>query len=167
MVSAQKKVGRWSNEVLQNGAKWCTVGAMVGMYLSGEFDHTLDPKGRVTLPARYREYFQDGVMLVRLPNGDPCISVFHPDSWAEFDQKYLEARDFFENEADRWSTRDIYKNQDYMEPDKAGRVLLPAKRIAELGLSGKVKIIGVRSHLEIWDPDTLAAAEQGRRGQHG
>jgi len=137
---------------------------MVGMFLSGEFDHTLDPKGRVTLPARYRDYFQKGAVLVRLPNGDPCISVFHPDSWQEFDRKYLEQKDFFESRADRWSTRDVYKNQDLVEPDKQGRVLLPAKRITELGLSGKVKIIGVRTHLEIWDPDTLAAWEAERQG---
>jgi transcriptional regulator MraZ len=136
---------------------------MVGMFLSGEFDHTLDPKGRVTLPARYREYFQKGVILVRLPNGEPCVSVFRPESWAEFDQKYLESRDFFENETDRWRARDIYKNQDFVEPDRQGRVLLSSKHIKELGLSGKVKIIGVRTHLEIWDPDTLAAAEAERQ----
>jgi MraZ protein len=116
---------------------------MVGMFLSGEFDHTLDPKGRVTLPARYREYFQKGAVLVRLPNREPCISVFSPDSWVEFDQKYLEGRDFF---------------------DKQGRVLLSAQSIKDLCLSGKVKILGVRTHLEIWDPETLAAAEQGRLG---
>ncbi len=60
--------------------------------------------------------------------------------------------------------REIYKNHDQVEPDKQGRVLLSAQRIKELGLSGKVKIIGVRTHLEIWDPETLAAAEQGRLG---
>jgi MraZ protein len=137
---------------------------MVGMYLSGEFDHTLDPKGRVTLPARYREYFQNGAILVRFPNREPCISVFHPAAWDEFDGKYLEALNVFENEADSWRARDIYKNQDFVEPDKQGRVLLPAKRIKELGLGGKVKIIGVRTHLEIWDPDTLAAMEAERQG---
>lgn len=137
---------------------------MVGMFLSGEFDHALDAKGRVTLPARYREYFRKGVVLVRFPEREPCVSVFHPDSWAEFDEKYLESQDFFENASDRWSTRDIYKNQDFVEPDAQGRVLLPAQRIKELGLNGKVKIIGVRTHLEIWDPDTLAAEEEKRRG---
>jgi MraZ protein len=137
---------------------------MVGMFLSGEFDHALDPKGRVTLPARYRDYFRDGVVLVRFPDREPCVSVFHPDSWGEFDQKYLEQKDFFENSDDRWSARDIYKNQDFVEPDAQGRVLLPAQRIKELGLNGKVKIIGVRTHLEIWDPDTLAAEEEKRRG---
>jgi MraZ protein len=150
--------------VLQSGRKWCRVRRMVGMFLSGEFDHTLDPKGRVTLPARYREHFRDGVVLVRLPDREPCISVFHPDSWMEFDQKHLEAKDFFENADDRWSVRDIYRNQDYVDPDAQGRVLLPAQRIKELGLSGKVKIIGVGTHLEIWDPETLAAEDEKRRG---
>jgi MraZ protein len=139
---------------------------MVGMYLSGEFDHTLDPKGRVTLPARYRDYFRDGVVLVRFPDREPCISVFHPDSWGEFDQKYLESLNVFENEADAWRARDIYKNQDSIEPDAQGRVLLPAQRIKELGLNGKVKIIGARTHLEIWDPETLAAEEEKRRGNN-
>jgi MraZ protein len=137
---------------------------MVGMFLSGEFDHTLDLKGRVTLPARYREHFRDGVVLVRLPEREPCISVFHPDSWAEFDQKYLEGKDFFENAGHRWSTREIYKNQEFVEPDAQGRVLLPAQRAKELGLNGKVKIIGVRTHLEIWDPETLAAEEAKSHG---
>lgn len=136
---------------------------MVGMFLSGEFDHALDPKGRVTLPARYREHFRKGAVLVHFQDREPCICVFHPDSWDEFDQKYLESLNVFENEADAWRARDIYKNQDFVEPDAQGRVLLPAQRIRELGLSGKVKIIGVRTHLEIWDPDTLAAAEEQRR----
>jgi DNA-binding transcriptional regulator/RsmH inhibitor MraZ len=82
----------------------------------------------------------------------------------EFDQKYLEGRDFFESATDRWSTRDIYKTRDEVEPDKQGRVLLSAQSIKDLSLSGKVKILGVRTHLEIWDPETLAAAEQGRLG---
>ena len=137
---------------------------MVGMFLSGEFDHALDPKGRVTLPARYRDYFRDGAVLVRLPDREPCISVFQPDSWGEFDGKYLDKQDFFESSSDRWSTRDIYRMQDFVEPDAQGRVLLPAQRIKELGLNGRVKIIGVRTHLEIWDPDTLAAEDQKRRG---
>jgi DNA-binding transcriptional regulator/RsmH inhibitor MraZ len=42
--------------------------------------------------------------------------------------------------------------------------LLPAQRAKELGLNGKVKIIGVRTHLEIWDPETLAAEEAKSHG---
>jgi transcriptional regulator MraZ len=137
---------------------------MVGMFLSGEFDHALDPKGRVTLPARYRDYFRDGAILVHLPGQEPCLSVFRPDVWDAEDGKYLEGKDSFESADDRWLVRDIYRMQDFIEPDAQGRILLPDKRIKELGLNGKVKIIGVRTHLEIWDPDTLAAEEEKRRG---
>jgi MraZ protein len=136
---------------------------MARLLLSGEFDHALDGKGRVTLPARYREYFQEGAVLVRFQDREPCIRVYHPDEWAEFDGKYLEDLDVFGNQRDSWTMRGIYRNQDRVEPDRQGRVLLPPKRVQELGLSGKVKILGNRTHLEIWDPATLAALEQEER----
>lgn len=139
---------------------------MQRILLSGEFDHALDPKGRVTLPARYREYFDKGAVLVRFPGKEPCISVFHPDSWDEFDAKNIEPLDVFKSEADDWRAREIYMNQDFVEPDRQGRVLLPNNRIKELGLSAKVKIIGNRNRLEIWNPDTLAARRAERQGKN-
>jgi MraZ protein len=122
--------------------------------LSGTFEHTLDPKGRVTLPARYREYFHDGAVLVRFPDGEPCISVFHPETWKKFDAKNIEPLDTFNDSAAAWRSRSIYMNQDLVEPDGQGRVLL-GKQVEKAGLSGKVIIIGARTHLEIWDPDTF------------
>ncbi len=132
--------------------------------LSGEFDHTLDPKGRITLPARYREYFSRGAVLVRIPGEDPCVRVYHPDAWREFDEKYLEPLNVFESATDGWRVRNIYRNQDEVEPDRQGRVLIPQQRIKELGLSGRVKIVGNRTHLEIWNPTTLAELEEKRDG---
>jgi MraZ protein len=137
---------------------------MQQILLSGDFDHTLDPKGRITLPARYREYFQGGAVLVRLQENEPCVRVYHPESWADFDAKYIEPLNAFESEADNRRTRKIYSGLDLVEPDKQGRVLVPAKRIDELGLSGKVKILGNRTHLEIWNPDTYAAYEAQEGG---
>jgi MraZ protein len=133
---------------------------MDDLLLRGTFDHTLDAKGRVTLPARYREHFQYGVVLVRIPDGEPCISVYHPVTWARFDTKYIEPLNVFESKADAWRARAIYMNQDLVEPDGQGRVLLSARQIKEVGLSGKVTIIGARDHLEIWDPDTFASRQQ-------
>ena len=141
--------------------------SMQQILLSGDFDHALDPKGRVTLPARYREYFQHGAVLVRFPEGEACVCVYHPESWKEFDAKYIEPLDVFGNVEDAWTAREIYENQDHVETDKQGRVLIPSHRIKELGLSGKVKIIGNRTHLEIWNPDTLAARKAERRGKNG
>jgi MraZ protein len=133
---------------------------MGDLFLSGMFEHTLDAKGRVTLPARYREHFQAGAVLVHLPNDEPCVSVYDPRTWARFDAKYIEPLNVFENKADAWRARAIYMNQDSVEPDGQGRVLLSARHIKEVGLSGKVIIIGARDHLEIWDPDTFADRQQ-------
>jgi MraZ protein len=127
--------------------------------LSGTFEHTLDPKGRVTLPARYREYFHNGVVLVRFPDGEPCISVFHPDAWDTFDDKNIEPLDTFNDPTAAWRARNIYSNQDFVEPDGQGRVLL-GRHIDKVGLAGKVTIIGARTHLEIWDPATYAERQQ-------
>ncbi len=131
---------------------------MQRVLLSGKFDHTLDPKGRITLPARYREYFQGGAVLVRLPDNEPCVRVYRRDSWDEFDAKNIGPLDVFGNEAHSWQARTIYEKLDEVEPDRQGRVLVPSERIEELGLSGKVKIVGNRTHLEIWNPETYAAA---------
>ena len=90
----------YQRKVLKSGAKWCRMSNMQRILLSGEFDHAVDPKGRVTLPARYREYFEKGVVLVRFPGKEPCVSVFHPESWEEFDAKNIEPLDVFEMGAD-------------------------------------------------------------------
>jgi len=138
---------------------------MKGTRLGGSFDHSLDPKGRVTLPARYRDYYRDGVVLVRFVDEEPCIKVFNTDGWEEYDERHIEPLNVFDNPADGWRTRQIYQNQDYVDMDRQGRVLLPANQIKELGLSGKVKIIGARTHLEIWDPDTLEARSKETGGR--
>ena len=89
-----------------------------------------------------------------------CISVYHPAEWAKFDTRYIEPLNVFESKTDAWRARAIYMNQDAVEPDGQGRVLLSARQIKEVGLSGKVTIIGDRDHLEIWDPDTFASRQQ-------
>ena len=127
--------------------------------LSGTYEHTLDAKGRVTLPASYRDYFQEKAVLVRFPNGEPCISVFHPDTWRKFDARNIEPLDTFNDNTAAWRARSIYKNQNEVEPDGQGRIQL-GRHAEKVGLSGKVLIIGARTHLELWDPDTFERREQ-------
>jgi MraZ protein len=137
---------------------------MEQLRLSGEFDHTLDPKGRVTLPARYRDYFGRGAVLVLIPDEEPCVRVYSPHAWNEYDKKWLEPLNVFENKDESWKVREIYRNMDEVEPDRQGRVLLSAQRIKDLDLSGKVKIIGNRTHLEIWNPATYVESQKQGRG---
>jgi MraZ protein len=148
---------------------WWEVGYCMDMnwqQLSGEFDHAVDPKGRITLPARYRDIFIEGAIMVLLSRGEECLSVFSPAAWNEYDEKRLGPLDTFNNPADDWTVRSTYRNQSFEVPDKQGRVMLPGSLAKRLELSGKVKILGVRDHLEIWNPDHLAAREAERQAEH-
>jgi len=131
---------------------------MAKFLLSGTYDHTLDPKGRVTLPAKYREHFRDRAYVVHLPR-TKCVSVFSPEDWDAYDEKYLEPLDVHGSKEDDWEIRHTFGNLDSVVPDGQGRVLIAARHIQDLGLNGKVTIFGNRDHLEIWNPETYAAEE--------
>ena len=139
---------------------------MNGQKLYGEFEHAVDPKGRITLPARYRDYFVEGAVMVLLPRGERCLSVFNQAAWDEYDEKHLAPLDPFNSSEDGWTVRDTYRYQTSEVPDKQGRVLLSGVLSEKLGLSGKVKIIGARTHLEIWNPEKLAACEAERQPEN-
>jgi MraZ protein len=138
---------------------------ITGQKLYGEFDHAVDPKGRITLPARYREYFADGAVMVYLsgPKREKCLSVFGLAAWDEYDEKHIVPLDTFNSPDDDWTVRDVYEYLTEETPDKQGRVMLPANIVDILELSSKVKIIGARTHLEVWDPDHFAARKAERQ----
>lgn len=133
--------------------------------LSGEFEYALDPKGRLTLPARFRDYFSRGAVTVHLLETESCIRIYTPEDWQEFDSRHLADLDEFGDEKATWKIRRIYGNLDEVEPDRQGRILLSAQRIKELGLNGKVMIRGARTHLEIWDPETYFAELEKARAK--
>jgi len=60
-----------------------------------------------------------------------------PDNWAKFDAKHIEPLDVFENKTDAMRARLIYMNQDVVEPDGQGRVLLSARQSKKWAYRGK------------------------------
>jgi MraZ protein len=139
---------------------------MDDLKLSGTFEHTLDPKGRVTLPATYRDYFRDGAVLVRFPGGEPCVNVFHPHAWDKYDEKHYGPLNVRENKAHEWEVRNVYRSMTEVPLDTAGRVLL-GRHIDAIGLPTKVTIIGAKDHLEVWDPETLAQRDAEMAASNG
>jgi MraZ protein len=116
--------------------------------LLGEYDHSLDDKNRLTLPAKFRQSFSDGVVLARGMDG--CLAVYTREGWETFVESRLAALDPLSKEA-RQMSRFMFAGAAETELDKQGRVMVPAPLIEHAGLEREVVVAGVRDHLEIWD----------------
>jgi MraZ protein len=116
--------------------------------LLGEYDHTLDDKNRLTLPARFRQAFAGGVVVTR--GMDSCLAVYTREAWDDLVGARLAALDPFSREA-RQMSRFLFAGAIEAELDKQGRVGLPQALLQHARLDREVVVVGVRDHVEIWD----------------
>jgi MraZ protein len=118
--------------------------------LLGEFVQRLDAKNRVTLPAKFRPTFADGVVVTKGLDG--CLNVFNREGWESFAAARLAQLDPFNKESRRVS-RFVYAGASETELDAQGRVNLPQTLLQHAGLTKDIVVAGVRDRLEIWDLD--------------
>ncbi|HEY6067928.1 MAG TPA: division/cell wall cluster transcriptional repressor MraZ [Gaiellaceae bacterium] len=116
--------------------------------LLGEHEHTLDDKNRLTLPARFREAFAEGVVVTRGLDG--CLYAFRRSDWAGLVESRLSSLDPLRPEGRRLQ-RHFFSGATESELDKQGRVMIPASLIAHAKLGKEVVVAGVNDRLEIWD----------------
>jgi MraZ protein len=117
----------------------------------GEYEHTLDDKNRLTLPAKFRESFSEGAVVTRGMDG--CLSVFTKDGWERFVEFRLGELDPFSSEA-RQIQRFLFSGASEAEPDRQGRVMIPSALLQHAKLGREVVVAGVRDRVEIWDRAT-------------
>jgi MraZ protein len=115
----------------------------------GQFQHTLDAKGRLILPAKFRAEYERGGHLS--PNTDGCVALWTPGEFTrQADERLVQARNGGADElrlARYWAA-----NSSDAEFDKQGRFALPAA-IRDYGqLEGDVLIVGSLDHIELWNP---------------
>jgi MraZ protein len=126
----------------------------------GEYEHTIDDKNRLTLPARFREPLAGGVVVTR--GLDACLDVYPRDDWNRLVEARLAPLDPFSREA-RELKRFFFTGAAEAELDKQGRVLVPPRLLERASIEREVVVAGVHDHLEIWDRrawgDHLAAVE--------
>jgi MraZ protein len=118
--------------------------------LLGEYEHTLDEKNRLTLPARFRESFSEGVVISR--GMDRCLSVYPGAEWEKAIETRLRQLDPLSREA-RSLQRYFYSGATEAELDKQGRIVIPAGLIEYAGLGRDVIVAGIRDRLEVWNRD--------------
>ena len=114
----------------------------------GEYEHTIDDKNRLTLPARFRERLMPGIVLTR--GLDACLDVYERVAWDGLVDARLAPLDPFSREA-RELKRFFFSAATDAELDKQGRVLVQPALLRHAKLGREVVVAGVHDHLEIWD----------------
>jgi MraZ protein len=112
----------------------------------GEYTHTLDDKGRLTLPARWRQELSDGVVITR--GLDPCLLII-PASRFENIARKMDQLGFNKSDA-RALSRYLFAKAIDDTPDKQGRVNIPQALREFAGINGDAMIVGVNNWIEIW-----------------
>ena len=112
----------------------------------GEYQHTIDDKGRLIIPARLREGLGDRFVITK--GLDNCLFVYPLSGWQEMEQK-LRSLPFTRADA-RAFVRFFFSGATECELDRQGRVLLPGPLREYAALEKEVVIVGVSSRVEIW-----------------
>jgi len=116
--------------------------------LLGTHEHTIDDKNRLTLPAKFRESFADGLVVSK--GLDQCLQAYRREDWDRLVESRLAPLDPFSQEARRIQ-RFHFSGASEAELDKQGRLMIPAPLLEHAQLSREVVVAGMRDHVEIWD----------------
>lgn len=118
----------------------------------GRYEHTVDDKGRVTIPARYRELLENGAYVTQ--GFDRNLIVLPAPS---FENMYMHVNDLsMTDPTARQLKRFIFANAERCDFDRAGRMLLPQFLRDAAQLDGAAILVGVGDYFEIWSPKNWA-----------
>jgi len=112
----------------------------------GEYEHNIDAKGRLAIPAKFRAQMDKGAVISK--GMGTCLSVYTMQRW---DEKSSELASGKTSDELRDFERRIYPSASEVELDGQGRIVIPAKLRGYAGLGNEVTVAGVRDHFEIWD----------------
>ncbi len=112
----------------------------------GEYNHNIDDKGRLTIPAKYRALLAPGLVVTR--GFDRNLMMFPMTGWEELAMKLAERP--LSDESVRDFRRRLFSGAVDLTPDRQGRILVPQYLRDFAGINGEVVIAGMFNYLEIW-----------------
>ena len=121
----------------------------------GEYEHTVDAKGRIAVPARYRAKMDRGAVISK--GMGPCLAVYTMDRWEEKSAELVAGKS---NDELRDIERLIYPSASEVDLDSQGRLMIPARLRTYADLVNEVTVVGVRDHFEIWDRKAWQAYQE-------
>ncbi len=117
---------------------------------TGEYRHSVDDKGRIAVPAKFRLQLDGGAYVARWI--DACLAIFPK---AEFEALAARVGELgIADAAARTFSRALFASAYEVELDRQGRIVVPASLRELAGLAGDAVIVGARDHAEIWAPSS-------------
>ena len=135
-----RKVGECGTLILE-----CGVSSM----FMGEYQHTVDSKGRLIIPAKFREALGDAFVITR--GLDSCLFGYPMDEWRKLEEK-LKELPMTKKDA-RTFARFFFSGATEVEIDKQGRINIPSTLIQHAHLLKECVVLGVSSRIEIWSKE--------------
>ena len=116
----------------------------------GEYDHSIDKKGRLIIPSKFRESFKEyDIEKLYITRGlDKCLFMFTENEWKSQESKFKSVS-FTKSEARRFN-RMYFAGAIQIECDKQGRILIPKYLKDYAGIRRDVMVIGVSNRIEVW-----------------
>ena len=115
----------------------------------GAFEHTLDSKGRLTIPSKFRDELESGVVITRGLDG--CLWAFGRSEWENLTEKISQLPTT--NRSARNFTRFMFSSAYDSIPDRQGRILIPQNLRTYAGIESDTIVTGTNNRVEIWSPD--------------
>lgn len=120
----------------------------------GEYNHTVDAKGRLIVPSRFREQLGDEFVVTKGLDG--CLFVYENTDWKELEEKLKNLP--LTNANARKITRFFLAGATLCEVDKQGRILLPSVLREFAGIEKDAVMVGVGNRIEIWSKESWTSA---------
>ena len=122
------------------------------MAFVGTYEHTLDAKGRLVLPAKFRSHFADAAYLA--PH-DGCIGLWTPEGFQEMVERLLEGAR--EGDTSPRVLRGVGGKSEEVRPDAQGRIMMPSRLQDFANLDREIIICGAIQRIEIWNASSWEA----------
>ncbi len=123
--------------------------------LLDRYEHAIDSKSRITLPAKYRSWLDAGVVVTK--GLDRCLMVYPLDVWKELADRVSALP--LTNSRARELKRRLFGDASHSVPDKQGRIILQPRLREFANLDSQAVINGVYTYCEIWNPEIWAERE--------
>ena len=121
--------------------------------MTGTYEHSIDAKGRLFIPAKLREEL--GVTFYLAMGVDECLAIYPQETWNRFTEKFASLP-----MSQSAAMRPLFANASKCELDSQGRIVIPQKLRKYAGLEKDAVIIGVNDRAEVWSAETWNAREE-------